>query len=229
MTNNNILLIEDEPGLILTLIDRLNAEGYLVDSEKDGLLGEKRAETGSYDCILLDIMLPGRDGYQICRNLRDKGVTTPVLMLTARNTNLDTVLGLKLGADDYLAKPFDMSVLLARVEALVRRYNTKRAMGNSSELYFGEFVLDLNNKRLNRNGAAIQLSVQEYRVLEFLLKSPGKVVSRDELLDEVWGYQALTGTRTVDVHIASLRKKLGETDFPKHILTVRGFGYQFKY
>lgn len=228
MENRKILIIEDESGLILTLTDRLEKEGYIIESESDGIKGEEKAMKNFYDCILLDIMLPGRDGYQICRNLRDKGIKTPVLMLTARNTSLDTVLGLRLGADDYLAKPFEMTVLAARIEALIRRSNTPPGNRNNDEYHFGHFILDGCSKTLKCNGKIIPLGVQEYRMLEYLLRHPNRVISRDQLLDEVWGYESMTTTRTVDVHVASLRKKLGESDHPKHVFTVRGFGYQFK-
>lgn len=228
MNSKKILIIEDESGLILTLTDRLEKEGYTICSETDGIAGEGKAASEYFDCIILDIMLPGRDGYQICRNLRDKGIKTPVLMLTARSTNLDTVLGLRLGADDYLAKPFDMTVLIARIEALIRRSITKVNLNTDDELCFGDFILDSKHKTLTCRGENITLSVQEYRMLEFLIKHPDRVISRDQLLDEVWGYESMTTTRTVDVHISSLRKKMGESDHPKHIYTVRGFGYQFK-
>lgn len=224
-----ILIIEDEPGVRMTLEDRLKAEGYEVSLRVDGLSGEKTAIEEFFDVILLDVMLPGRDGYAVCANIRKAGKTTPVLMLTARNTNLDTVVGLRQGADDYMAKPFDMSVLLARVEALIRRaqLNGISTSTNPSVIDFGAFTFDRDRGELLSGEKAISLNGQEYRLLEYMLLHHSKIVSRDQLLDEVWGYDSETSSRTVDVHIAKIRQKLGESDQPKHILTIRGRGYKF--
>ncbi len=225
----NILIIEDEKGLQITLEDRLRAEGFEVTIKSDGISGEEEALKKRNDLILLDLMLPGRDGYAICENIRKAGIKTPVLILTARNTNLDTVLGLRLGADDYLAKPFDMSVLLARIEALLRRstLNSIPNKENEKKLTFGEFLLDCDKGELLKNGNTIPLYGQEYRLLEYLLRHKDRVISRNTLLDEVWSYDTETSSRTVDVHIAKIRQKLEETDIPRHILTVRGRGYKF--
>ena len=224
-----ILIIEDEKGLQITLEDRLRAEGFEVTIRSDGLSGEEEALKKRNDIILLDLMLPGRDGYAVCENIRKAGIKTPVLILTARNTNLDTVLGLRLGADDYLSKPFDMSVLLARIEALLRRstLNIMPDKENKKEFTFGEFLLDSHRGELLKNGKMIPLYGQEYRLLEYLVKHKDMVISRNTLLDEVWGYNTETSSRTVDVHIAKIRQKLEETDIPRHILTVRGRGYKF--
>lgn len=225
-----ILIIEDEPGVQITLEDRLNAEGYQTIVKGDGLSGEEEARNNGYDLILLDVMLPGRDGFAVCQNLRKDGITTPILMLTARNTDLDTIMGLRQGADDYLAKPFDMGLLLARIEALLRR----AAIGNrtpldspTGKLEFGEFTLDWESGNLLHKGKSIELHAKEYGLLKFLSAHPGDLLSRDRILDEVWGYASETSTRTVDVHIAKLRQKLGESDLPRHIQTVRGRGYRF--
>lgn len=228
---DKVLIIEDELGVRMTLEDRLIAEGYGVTSCEDGISGEETALKNSFDIILLDIMLPGRDGFAVCDNIRKQGCTTPVLMLTARNTNLDTVMGLRQGADDYMAKPFDMGVLLARIEALVRRsrMNGTAKEGDHSAINFGSFKLDREKGELLKGEEIISLNGQEYRLLEYLLVNPDKIISRDKLLDDVWGYDCETSSRTVDVHIAKIRQKLEESEIPRHILTIRGRGYKFTY
>ena len=224
-----ILIIEDEPGVQMTLEDRLQAEGYTTEVRGDGISGQAEAESGNYDLMILDIMLPGRDGFAVCQNLRNKDIFTPVLMLTARNTNLDSIMGLRQGADDYMAKPFDMGLLLARIEALLRRSAlTVQSSGNSETFFrFGEFSFDLKKGNLMMGDLLIDLHAKEFRLLEYLVKHNGELLSRDKILDEVWGYESETTTRTVDVHIAKLRQKLGESDLPRHIMTVRGQGYRF--
>jgi DNA-binding response OmpR family regulator len=224
-----ILIIEDEEGMVLSLEDRLRSEGYRVASRRDGKSGEKEGRSGRYDLIILDIMLPERDGFQVCKNLRDSGVSTPILMLTARSTTLDTVTGLRTGADDYLRKPFEMQELLARIQALLRRAQTGPG-GSKAEatlLRFGKFSLDTQRQELLRGSTPVPLNTQEYRLLEFFARNPGRVLSRYELMDEVWGYDSVTTTRTVDVHVAWLRQKLGEKSEPRHLITVRGRGYRF--
>ncbi|MDC7218463.1 MAG: response regulator transcription factor [Spirochaetales bacterium] len=227
-----ILLIEDEPGLQLTLRDLLENEKYDVEVRGDGPRGEEEASAGNYDLILLDVMLPGKDGFQVCKSLRDRGVGTPILMLTARGTSIDTVMGLKLGADDYLTKPFDSQVLLARIEARMRRSSSNQPSSDSSPVtQFGLYRLDRKQGQLLiKEGAEereIPLNTQEYRLLVYLADHPEKSLSREELLDGVWGYEGETSTRTVDVHISWLRQKLGEKERPKHIITQRGRGYKF--
>ena len=225
-----ILIIEDESGLRVILEDRLRAEGYAVVSKGDGPRGEEAARQGDFDLIILDIMLPGRDGFAICQNLRKGGYTTPILMLTARNTDLDTVMGLRQGADDYLGKPFDMGVLIARMEALIRR--APRAVLSEKELpktvSFGPFVLDREKGFLFFEGKTVDLHAQEYRLLSFMAARPGKVLTREDMLGQVWGYGNETTTRTVDMHIARLRKRLREPEIPRYIRTIRGFGYRFE-
>ncbi|QEN08214.1 response regulator transcription factor [Oceanispirochaeta crateris] len=223
-----ILIVEDEPGVQMTLEDRLQAEGYETSVKGDGISGQEEAETGEYDLMILDIMLPGRDGFAVCQNLRSKKINTPILMLTARNTNLDSIMGLRQGADDYMAKPFDMGLLLARIEALLRRSNLPTAK-NSTKPYFefGDFTLDLNTGTLTRKDDKIDLLAKEFALLQYLVKHPGELLKRDTILDEVWGYESETTTRTVDVHIAKLRQKLGESELPRHIQTLRGRGYKF--
>jgi len=224
-----ILIIEDEPGVRMTLEDRLRAEGYETAACGDGISGEEEAAAGQYGLIILDVMLPGRDGFAVCRNLRRKGINTPILMLTARNTSLDTIMGLRQGADDYMAKPFDTGVLLARMEALLRRAERSRSPENGSPdiIVFGGFSLDRIRGILTGADRTIPLQAREYRLLEYLSLHPGELLTRDRILNEVWGYDSETTTRTVDVHIAKLRQRLDESDLPRHIQTVRGRGYRF--
>lgn len=222
-----ILLVEDEAGLVMTLSDRLESEGYQVDSRSDGESGLEAALSGSYDIILLDVMLPKRSGFDVCRKVREAGVATPILMLTARGQVVDKVVGLKTGADDYVTKPFEMMELLARVEALLRR--VPRVPSGGSLIYrFGPVQVDFRSAEVTREGQPLSLSAREFHLLRYLIDHRGATISREELLREVWGYDAETFTRTVDVHMAWLRQKL-ETN-PKHpefLLTVRGLGYRF--
>ena len=222
-----ILLVEDEAGLILTLTDRLQSEGFDVTSATDGEQGLSFALNESFDLIILDVMLPKKNGLDVCRDLRQKNITTPILMLTAKGETIDKVLGLKLGADDYLTKPFEVMELLARIEALLRR--SPQTMNNSPDAFrFGDVQIDFRRAEVMKNNQPLELSAIEFKLLQFLIENRGAVHSRDKLLDEVWGYDAMPTTRTVDVHIAWLRQKL-ETN-PKHpqfIQTVHGLGYKF--
>lgn len=223
-----ILLVEDEKGLIVTLTDRLESEGFDVDVASDGKTGYETAVANRYDLIVLDVMLPRKNGYDICRDLRQKGIETPILMLTARGETLDKVLGLKLGADDYLTKPFEVIELLARIEALLRRAPA-HVNGRSSDAFrFGEITVDFKRAEVRRDNDTVELSAMEFKLLQHLIENRGIVHSRDQLLDAVWGYDAMPSTRTVDVHIAWLRQKLESN--PKHphfIQTVHGMGYKF--
>lgn len=223
-----ILLVEDEEGLILTLTDRLVSEGFEVISANDGKIGFELACCESFGLIILDVMLPKKNGYDVCRDLRQKGVTSPILMLTAKGETIDKVLGLKLGADDYLTKPFEVIELLARIEALLRRAPSQTNGESDDAFRFGEITVDFKRAEVFRRNGAIELSAMEFKLLQYLIENRGLVHSRDQLLDEVWGYDAMPSTRTVDVHIAWLRQKLEEN--PKHpqfIQTVHGFGYKF--
>jgi two-component system alkaline phosphatase synthesis response regulator PhoP len=225
-----LLLVEDEPGLQLTLTDRLVAEGYEVETAGDGETGLRRALTGGFDLVVLDVMLPRRDGFDVCRTLRQHGVTTPVLMLTARGQVVDRVVGLKLGADDYLTKPFESAELLARIEALLRRAgradDTQAAAG--VRYVFGDVVVDVRRAEVTRAGTAVELSAKEFHLLRYFLEHRGATISRDELLQEVWGYEHTPSTRTVDVHVAWLRQKLeANPKVPQLIQTVHGLGYKF--
>jgi len=225
--SRSILLIEDEPGLVLTLKDRLTREGYEVDSAQDGNQGLASAMRGQADLIILDLMLPGRSGLDICRDLRQKGIETPILMLTARGQTVDKVLGLKLGADDYMTKPFEMPELLARVEVLMRR--NRNASGAGAAFYnFGNIEVDLRRASATRGGDAVALSTREFELLRYFIEHRGAAISRDELLSNVWHYDAGTTTRTVDVHVAWLRQKLeDDPKRPQWIMTVHGLGYKF--
>jgi two-component system, OmpR family, alkaline phosphatase synthesis response regulator PhoP len=221
-----VLLVEDEPGLVLTLTDRLRAEGYEVCSAADGPSGLDRAASEGWDVILLDVMLPGKSGFDVCRDLRQKGVTTPVIMLTARGQIVDKVLGLKIGADDYLTKPFDMLELLARIEVQVRR--TPASSAAPHVFTFGNVVVDTRKAEVTRGGEPVDLSAREFLLLKYLVEHRGDAVTREQLLNDVWGYHAMPSTRTVDVHVAWLRQKIEPNPrHPQHLLTVHGIGYKF--
>lgn len=223
---HKLLLIEDEPSLVLTLEDRLRAEGYEVATESDGQAGYERAAREAFDLLLLDLHLPNKGGLDICRDLRRAGRDLPILMLTARGQVIDKVLGLKLGADDYLAKPFDTLELLARLEALLRRGRSIAAA--ASRFGFGDVEIDFEAAEVKKGGQPIDLSALELRLLRYFLERRGKVVSRDELLDKVWGYDSTSMTRTVDVHVSSLRQKIeDQPGKPHHLITVHGQGYKF--
>ena len=224
-----VLLVEDEEGLVLTLCDRLESEGFDVTPARDGKAGFDAASAEAFDLIILDVMLPKKNGYDVCRDLRQKGIATPILMLTAKGETIDKVLGLKLGADDYLTKPFEMIELLARVEALLRRSPGQITGANGLDTFrFGEVSIDFKRAAVVKKNEAIDLSAMEFKLLQFLIENRGHVHSRDHLLDEVWGYDAMPSTRTVDVHIAWLRQKLEENPrHPSFIQTVHGLGYKF--
>lgn len=222
-----ILLVEDEPGLVLTLTDRLKAEGYEVASANDGPAGLARATTEPWDLILLDVMLPGMGGFDVVRDIRRKGVSTPVIMLTARGQVVDKVLGLKLGADDYLTKPFEMLELLARIEAQLRRAAAS-ATPSAPRYQFGNIIMDVRKAEVRRDGQLIGLSAREFLLLKYFIEHREATLTRDELLNDVWGYHSMPSTRTVDVHVAWLRQKIEPTvKHPQYILTVHGMGYKF--
>ncbi len=220
-----ILLVEDEPGLVLTLTDRLQAEGHIVESTGDGETGLARARGGNWDLILLDLMLPRKSGLEVCRELRHSGSRVPILMLTARSQTVDKVAGLEVGADDYLTKPFEMAELVARVGALLRRAASPAA---DSVYRFGPVEVDFRKAEVQREGKPVQLSAREYQLLRYLIEHRGDTLTREELLHKVWGYQATPSTRTVDVHMLWLRQKLEENPkYPQYFQTVRGLGYKF--
>jgi len=218
--------VEDEPSLAIVLSDRLEREGYSVLSVENGNTAISNALRVPFDVIVLDVMIPGRNGFEVCRELRSQGLNVPILMLTARGEVRDRVTGLKTGADDYLTKPFDTSELLARIEALLRR--AKGAPASTALYQFGTVQVNTRRREVSRDGEPVTLSAKEYQLLCYLFERPGTVVSRDELLEQVWEYRVATNTRTVDVHLAQLRSKL-EVDpkQPRHLLTVHGSGYNF--
>jgi two-component system alkaline phosphatase synthesis response regulator PhoP len=222
-----ILIIEDEPGLVTTLRDRLRKQGYFVSAAKDGETGLELAMREPADLILLDLMLPGQNGLAVCEKLRKAGSTTPILMLTARRQTKDKVAGLKAGGDDYLTKPFQMSELLARVEALLRRAATVPDAAPARH-QFGTIVIDARSTEVTRDGIPVSMSAKEFQLLRYFVEHPNVTISREQLLREVWGYSSSPSTRTVDVHVAWLRQKLElDQKNPQFILTVVGFGYKF--
>jgi len=211
----------------MTLCDRLKAEGYIAEAAVDGEEGLRKATQNSYDLIILDVMLPKKNGFDLCRDLRNAGIVTPIIMLTARGQLVDKVLGLKIGADDYLTKPFELLELLARIEAHIRR-GTAPAPKEADVLQFGPIRIDLKGTTVFRNGKVVPLSAREFRLLRYFAQNPGTTLSREVLLKEVWGYSEDTFTRTVDVHVGSLRQKLEkDPKQPSLILTVPGLGYKF--
>jgi two-component system alkaline phosphatase synthesis response regulator PhoP len=220
-------MVEDEANLRRTLSDLLKSDGYVVESCADGLEAQNMAMSQAFDLIILDIMLPSRNGFDVCRHLRKNGVNTPILMLTARSELNNKVLGLRAGGDDYLTKPFETPELQARVEALLRR----SAGGPRAEIKtysFDGIEVDFTVARLVKNGKTISLGERESRLLRYLVERKGMVLSRDQLLQEVWGYKSVPLTRTVDVHIAWLRQKIeDDPKNPQYIVTVHGQGYRF--
>jgi len=224
----NLLFVEDEEGLRMTVGDRLRNEGYAVDCAANGDEGFEKATQLPFDLIILDIMLPKRSGFDVCKGIREAGLITPILMLTARGQTSDKVNGLKIGADDYVTKPFNMLELVARVEALMRRAPIRPA-AQSGGFDFGSVHVDLVGTEAAREGKPVNLSAREFQLLRYFIEHRGATLSRDELLKQVWGYSADMYTRTVDVHVASLRQKLeDDPKQPKFILTVQGLGYKFK-
>ena len=221
-----ILLVEDEPALVITLTDMLKGEGYRVESSTNGLEAKNRIARETFDLVILDVMLPGMNGFEVCKKVRELGYAVPILMLTARGQTSDKVRGLRTGADDYLAKPFDPHELLARIEALLRRVPEQNRSSDWQE--FGDIRLDLQIGRVFRSGQKVDLSEREMALLKYLIERRGTVVSRDELLLNVWGYTTAPLTRTVDVHIALLRHKLErDPKNPALIVTVHSQGYRF--
>ena len=222
-----ILLVEDEPGLVLTISDLLEGEGYEVESERDGVAGLAAAATDSYDLILLDVMLPRKSGFDLCRELRHKGIDTAILMLTARGQVVDRVVGLKLGADDYLTKPFDPVELVARVEALLRRIH-KEGLAAVRTFEFGDVYVNFESAEVTKAGSPVGLAAKELQLLRYLVDRRGSIVTREELMRKVWEYQSDISSRTIDVHIAWLRQKLEDSpQSPRYIHTIRGKGYRF--
>ena len=227
---HRLLLVEDEPSIRLALEDRLLASGHEVETADTGNSAFAKATDGGYDLIILDLILPGMDGLEVCRELRKRHIHTPVLMLTARTMLEDKLKGFRCGADDYLTKPFDVPELEARVAALLRRGppSPRSALSLGRVYSFGEVVVDSKRSRVTAGGKRVPLSMKEYSLLLYLLKNAGQAVKREDLLLHVWQSEALTPTRTVDVHVGWLRKKIGDDPKnPRWIRTVYGVGYQF--
>ncbi len=220
-----LLIAEDEPAIALALEDDLTLEGYEVTVVHDGLEALARARDGNFDAILLDVMLPGKDGFEICRELRRSRIRTPILMLTARAQESEKILGLEAGADDYVTKPFGIRELRARIAALLRRSQPEPA---ATVCRVGDAEIDLDRAEIRRAGASIPLTALEFRLLQTFIRARGRVLSRLQLISEAWGPNTFVSDRVVDNHIGSLRKKL-EPDGaePRHLLNVRGLGYRF--
>ena len=225
-----ILLIEDEPSLIFTLRDTLENEGYIVIVCEDGEEAVGLAQENKPDIIILDIMLPGKNGYEICKELRALKFTIPIIILTAKNQELDKVRGLDIGADDYITKPFGVKELLARIQARLRRTGTYSSSNNIDLLQLGTTKIDLlESKVIFEDGRTNELTARETELIKYLLEAGGEPVSRDELLEKVWRYEYSTNTRTVDVHISKLRAKIESLpDDPRHLITLHGVGYLLK-
>ncbi|MGD2216846.1 MAG: response regulator transcription factor [Gemmatimonadales bacterium] len=221
-----ILIVEDEDSILMALEDDLSLEGYAVTGETDGARGLERAQKGRYDLIILDVMLPGMDGFEICKQLRAAGDATPILMLTAKSQEVDKVLGLELGADDYVTKPFSPRELTARVKALLRR--GKPVEPPLERVSFGDVEVDFKGYEVRKSGEPVELTAREFALLRLLVSHPGEVLRRDVILNEVWGDEWDVFPRTVDTHIANLRKKLEDDPAdPKYIVNVRGVGYKY--
>jgi len=224
----NVLFVEDEEALQMTVGDRLRNEGLAVEYAANGDEGLEKATRIPFDLIILDVMLPKKNGFDVCREIREAGLITPILMLTARGQTSDKVNGLKIGADDYVTKPFNMLELMARVEALLRRAPI-RPPEQTDGFDFGSIHVDLVGTQAMRDATPVNLSAREFQLLRYFVEHRGATLSREELLKQVWGYSADMYTRTVDVHVASLRQKLeDDPKQPKFILTVQGLGYKFK-
>jgi len=221
-----ILVVEDDPAILRGLSDNLRLESYDVVTAADGEAGDRLAHEARPDLIVLDLMLPKLSGYELCRKLRSEGLTTPILMLTARGEEADRVLGLDLGADDYVTKPFSVRELLARIRALLRRAHPPRPLPD--EIRFSDVVVDFRSYEAKKGGVPVDMTPKEFQLLRLLAARAGEVVSRGELLEEVWGYDTVPNTRTVDNHVASLRAKLEpDPSATRHIQTVHAVGYKF--
>ncbi|HTS65007.1 MAG TPA: response regulator transcription factor [Candidatus Acidoferrales bacterium] len=223
---SRILVVEDEPAIALGLEDDLRMEGYEVELASDGVTGSLRGQEGSFDLIILDVMLPKKDGFEVCREVRRAGVKIPILMLTAKAREAEKVMGLELGADDYVTKPFGTRELRARIKALLRRATAQ----NDSEIYrFGDVEVDFARGEVRRCGHAVDLTPIEFKLLGLFIQAHGRVLSRDQLTDGVWGKNAFTSARIVDNHIANLRRKIeDDPGEPRYLVNVRGLGYRFE-
>lgn len=221
-----ILVIEDDPAIRVGLTESLSKEGYTLTEADSGDKGFYLAQSGSYDLIILDLILPMKDGIEICKDLRSEGVKTPIIMVTSRKEEIDKILGLEIGADDYVTKPFSIRELLARVKALIRRSTYEP--GEIEDIEFADLKINFKKQEMFKGNIAVKLSATEYRILHYFIDHEGEVISRDKFLDEVWGYDSYPTTRTVDNYILSLRKKIeDDPSDPKHLLTSHKVGYKF--
>lgn len=221
-----VLIVEDDQAMAVALRDGFTYEGYAVQVARDGSAGLRLASERGLDLVILDVMLPRMSGLDVCKRLRSDGNSTPIIMLTARGQEIDKVLGLKTGADDYVTKPFSFLELMARVEAVLRR--ASRAPEQIENMKFGNVEVNFKNFEATKDGRALELSPREFKMLKYFVEHRGEVVTRDHLLDAVWGYDGLPLTRTVDMHIAKLRQKIEDTPGdPRHIITVHRVGYKF--
>ena len=222
----HILIIEDEPHILMGLEDSLTLEGYQVTTASDGEQGLQQAHAGPFDLIILDIMLPTMDGLEVCKALRKADVMTPILMLTVKSLEIDKVLGLELGADDYVTKPFSPRELLARVKAILRR--TQRVTEERDTYQFGDLIINFASQEVTKGGTPLTLTALEFAILRLFIWRRGEVVRRETILNEVWGTEVYVTSHVVDVHVANLRKKIEEDPVnPQYLLTVRGVGYKF--
>ena len=224
--SSRILIVEDEPGLVLTISDLLTGEGYEVLTAADGPAGLAMASEQQFAVIILDVMLPKKTGFDVCRELRQRGVDSAILMLTAKTQVVNRVVGLKLGADDYLAKPFEPTELLARIEALIRRVRKERRIAVRT-FHFDDVEIDFERSEILKAGQRVDVAAKELLLLRYLVDHRDRVVPREEILQKVWEYDSQVTSRTVDVHVSWLRQKLDNPQNPKHIQTVRGKGYRF--
>ena len=221
-----ILIVEDEPGMVAGLRDNFEFEGYQVLSAMDGVSGLERALADSPDLVILDVMMPRMSGLDVCKQLKSKRPAIPIIMLTARGQEIDKVVGLELGADDYVTKPFSIRELLARVKAVLRRVEPVKTI--KDRYAFGDVEVNLQSCQVSRRGRSLDFSSKEFDLLKYFLSHPGEAITRDRLLEEVWGYDKFPTTRTVDAHIVRLRQKLEpKPDDPRFFLTVHGTGYKF--
>jgi len=221
-----ILIIEDDPAILTGLADSLQEEHFEVLTEDDGEIGYQEAKKENIDLIILDLMLPSKNGIDICKDLRKDGINTPILMLTVKKEEMDKVLGLEIGADDYVTKPFSIRELIARIKALLRR---KVEMNKEIEEYsFGKISIDFKKQEAIKNSKPFELSTSDFKILKYFIQREGEIITRDQLLDNVWGYENFPTTRTVDNHILTLRKKIeDDPSHPAHLLTIHKAGYKF--
>ena len=221
-----ILIIEDDPATSMGLSDSLKEEGYTVTAASSGKMGYEKALTGEYDFIILDLILPEKNGIDVCKDLRKNNISTPILMLTGKKEEIDKILGLEIGADDYVTKPFSVREVISRVKAILRR--PKEVKSDIDEYSFADVYLNFIGQEAKKGNNKIELSAMEFKVMKYFVQREGEVIERNKLLDEVWGYENYPSTRTVDNFILNLRKKI-EDDHrnPKHLLTVHRAGYKF--